>query len=201
MKKLLGVLIAGVLLASAALAYAEDPNGVYLMQPGYGGNGCPQGTVNATLSPDSKQLSILFDSYMAEANYDRKTDRKSCNLTIPVHVPQGWSVSVFKTDYRGFTSIPYGALGRFSVEYFWAGIKGPSYTKTFTGGTNGDYYLTNTLQASAFVWSACGADVNLRVNTSMLAQSNSRGEQTLATLDSVDIDSGLVYALQWRRCN
>jgi len=27
---------------------------------------------------------------------------KSCNVAIPVHVPQGFSVSVLQVDYRGF---------------------------------------------------------------------------------------------------
>ena len=51
------------------------------------------------------------------------------------------------------------------------------------------------------VWSACGADVNLRVNASMMVRTNRQKDDALATVDSADISSGLVYNLQWKRCN
>jgi len=31
--------------------------------------------------------------------------------------------------------------------------------------------------------------------------SNSQMQQTMMTVDSVDISAGLIYSLQWRRCN
>src|SRR3982750_1792818 len=48
-------------------AHADD---ISLGQPGYGGTGCPGGSVSATLSPDAKSLSILFDQYQVEAGGD-----------------------------------------------------------------------------------------------------------------------------------
>ena len=48
----------------ATFAYADD---ISLGQPGYGGSGCPDASVSATLSPDAKSLSLLFDAYQVEA--------------------------------------------------------------------------------------------------------------------------------------
>lgn len=187
----------GMLLSTQALA-----NGLQLGVPGYGGSGCPQGTASAVLSPDNKQLSILFDAYMAEAGNTtgKKVDYKNCNITIPVQVPQGWAISVFKVDYRGFNFLPAGARSIFSVEYFFAGMRGPRLDKVFTGSLNDSYLITDNLVASTMVWSACGAQTNLRINSSMRAISNSRMDQALATVDSADISSGLIYHLAWRRC-
>lgn len=188
-----------VLASLNATARAED---IALGEPGYGGTGCPGGSASVTLSPDNKSMSIIFDQYVAEAGgiTGRSIDRKSCNLAIPVHVPNGISVSVFKIDYRGFTAIPMGGQGRFNVEYFFAGSRGPAFTKTFPGGTNTDYFLTNTLPAVAEVWSPCGADVNLRVNSSMLVRSNFQFDDALASVDSVDVNAGIIFHLRFRRC-
>jgi hypothetical protein len=194
-------LIFGIVLSLGALpALADD---IALGEPAYGGNGCPAGSASATLSPDAKTLSILFDQYAAEAGgaTGRRLDRKACNIAIPVHVPQGYSVSVFKIDYRGFNSLPHGSSSEFNVEYFFAGQRGPSYRKRFNGQLNSDYFLNNTLAATGLVWSPCGADVNLRINSSMRVQTNNYNEQALATVDSTDINAGLVYHLQWRRCS
>lgn len=191
------LIIVGLLSTLSLTAQAQQ---VRLGQPAYGGTGCPAGSASVTVSPDQSALSILFDNYVAEAGGGRRVDRKSCNISVPVSVPSGYSVAVFQVDYRGFNSIPRGAQSRFDAEYFWAGANGPRISRTFVGPTTDTYSISDALIASTMVWTPCGASVNLRVNTSMMAQSNMRGEQTLSTVDSADITSGLVYHLQWRRC-
>lgn len=193
-----------IMLGATASAQADD---ISLGQPAYGGTGCPQGTVGVTLTPDQKVLSIIFDQFVVQAGQGSGVmiDRKSCNLAIPIHVPQGFSVSVIKVDYRGYTFVPTGAMARFDVEYFLKSFnsssKGPSSSRTFMGPVDSNYLLSNNLTATALVWSACGEDISLRVNTAMMAKSNSKKQDVLATLDSADIAAGLVYQLQWRKCN
>ncbi|MBF0300906.1 MAG: DUF4360 domain-containing protein [Oligoflexia bacterium] len=196
MKKLLGLLL---VLASLSAFAAPD---IRLGMPGYAGTGCPAGSASVTLSPDRTSLSILFDQYVAEAGgmTGKSFDRKTCNVSVPVQVPQGFSVSIFKIDYRGYVNVPVRGQANFNVEYFFAGAQGPRYQKTFNGGYDNQYFLTNTLAASAVVWSPCGQSVNLRVNSAMLARSNSAFEQAMATVDSIDIRSGLIYHIQWRAC-
>jgi hypothetical protein len=126
--------------------------------------------------------------------------RKSCNISIPVHVPQGLSVSIVTVDYRGFVSVPRGGMARLSTEYFFAGSRGPRFNKMFRGGFEDDYNVGDQIGVVGLVWTPCGADTNLRVNTSMLARTNRYQDDVLATVDSADISSGLVYHLQWRRC-
>jgi hypothetical protein len=195
MKKLL--LVVAALTASSAMA--DD---IRLGQPAYGGSGCPGGTASTALSPDQKTLSILFDQYQVEAGRaaGKTVDRKSCNIAIPVHVPQGYSISLFKVDYRGFNSLPNGAKSRLNVNYFFAGQKGPVYSKEFYGDQNKDFFLTNNVAADALVWSPCGVDTNLRVNSDIMVQTNNFGQQAMSTIDSADIKAGLVYHVQWRKC-
>src|SRR5262245_56951679 len=105
--KRLSLLTAAVGLALAAVARADD---IALGDPAYGGSGCPAGTASVALSPDQKAISLLFDQYVTEAGgqTQKRLDRKSCNIAIPVHIPQGYSVSIFQVDYRGFVSVPQG---------------------------------------------------------------------------------------------
>lgn len=193
--------ISSLCLLTASFAFATGPNGVKLGHPQYGGNGCPQGTASAALSPDAQSLSILFDEFSAEAGGEnKKTVRKSCNIAVPVHVPGGYSVSIFKIDYRGFNDLPSGAWSRFSVEYFFAGTRGPQFRKTFRGPSSDDFVLNNKLRGRAISYSRCGEDVNLRINASIMAKVRNSRQEAIATVDSADIKSGLVYHLGWRRC-
>lgn len=197
-KMLLGAIALGAL-AMAGSASAQD--GIRLGIPGYGGTGCPAGSVSTTLSPDEKSLSLIFDEYSVSAGgtTGRSFDRKSCNVAIPVHVPQGYSVAVLAVDYRGFNHLPTGATSQFNVEYFFAGGRGPSFRRNFFGALDSDYTISNELQAESVVWSACGADVNLRTNSSMRL-STVRNAEAMATVDSEDVNAAIVYHLQWRAC-
>jgi hypothetical protein len=192
--------LAGLVLVGgmATVAHADD---ISLGEPGYGGTGCPGGSVDATLSPDAKSLSLLFDSYQVEAGGDtgKSFDRKSCNIAIPVHVPQGISISVLAIDYRGYNNIPVGGSTDFNVEYFFAGTKGPTFKKTFKGALDEDYMIHNELTAQSIVWSKCGADVNLRTNSSIRVATKAN-KQALATVDSEDVSAAIVYQLQWKQC-
>ena len=193
------MLLLSALMLSAPVFAADD---ISLGEPGYGGTGCPAGTVSATLSPDAKSLSLLFDQYQVAVGGEtgKSFDRKSCNIAIPVRVPQGLSVSVMKIDYRGFNQLPQSATSQFNVEYFFAGTRGPSFQRKFRGPLTEDYLINNNLTVQAVVWSGCGADVNLRTNSSMRVQTVSNRE-AMASIDSQDVNAGIIYHLQWRQCS
>lgn len=198
MKSMLASIVVVGALAMALPASADD---ISLGAPGYGGSGCPAGSVSVTLSPDEKALSLLFDEYTVEAGgtTGKSYDRKSCNVAIPVHVPQGRSVSILTVDYRGYNHLASRASSQFNVEYFFAGGRGPAFRKSFYGPLDSDYMITNELVADALVWSGCGVDVNLRTNSSMKVNTINNAEAS-ATVDSEDVKAAIIYHLQWRTC-
>lgn len=191
-----------VLTLALFVSFTALADSIYLQQPGYGGNGCPAGSASVTLSPDAKSLSVIFDQFMVNAGgmTGKRIDRKSCDIAIPVHVPNGLAISIIKVDYRGFNSLPSGASSKFTSEYFFAGTTGPKFIKDFKGPLDRDYLLNNQLSLSSTIWSPCGKDVNLRVNSSMLVQTNSSYEDTFATVDSADFNAGILYHLQIKSC-
>ena len=196
------LLIGAAALGAVLLAGSASAEGISLGIPGYGGTGCPAGTVSATLSPDATSLSLIFDQYTVAAGGTTGTsfDRRSCNVAIPVHVPNGFSVSVLSVDYRGYNHLPNRAASQFNVEYFFAGGRGPSFRRSFYGPLDSDYTITNQIVAASEVWSACGADVNLRTNSSMRVNTVNNAEAS-ATVDTEDVNAAIVYHFRYRPCN
>ncbi|MEG4801440.1 DUF4360 domain-containing protein [Microcoleus sp. ARI1-B5] len=185
-------LLLATALTTAAIspAFAATPS-VQIVGASYGGTGCPDRSASVTVSPDGQELSILFDKFVAQGNVSAET-RKSCNLTIPIKVPQGFQISIYDADYRGYVAPK--TSGNLRAEYFFAGTKGPVYSRTFNGETN--YNVRDSLATVADVWSRCGDSVNMRVNAAMTA----RGAGT-ATVDSFDLaHRGLVYHVKYRTC-
>lgn len=199
MKTLIAGAVALSAFAAAVPAHADD---ISLGVPGYGGSGCPGGSVSATLSPDGKALSLIFDEYIVSAGgmTGRSFDRKSCNVAIPVHVPNGYSIAVFSVDYRGFNQLPARAMSQFNVEYFFAGSRGPAFRRSFYGALQSDYFINNQLGVESLVWSPCGADVNLRTNSSMRVNTFNNAE-AMASVDSQDVSAAIIYRIQMRRCS
>jgi hypothetical protein len=192
MKKLL------FLLSLITSVYAQS--GLELGQPGYGGTGCPAGSASAILSPDSTQLSIMFDQFTTEAGgaTRKRTDRKFCQFTVPIRIPAGYQLSVMNIDYRGYVNIPYGGSAEFSAEYFLANMRGPRYIKSFRGAYASDYYINNKLGIES--WSMCGGSASLRVTSNMAVTTDYYGAQAQATVDSVDLSSGIIFQFRLRPC-
>jgi Domain of unknown function (DUF4360) len=188
-KAILGT--ATVIATSMAPVLATPTSKVEIMGAGYGGNGCPANSASVTVSPNGQELSILFDKFIAVGNNPRES-RKSCNMSIPIKVPQGYQISFYDADYRGYVAPSTSAKLR--AEYFFAGARGPVFSRSFNGETN--YNVRDKLATVSNVWSACGASANMRVNAAMSA----RG-QGMATVDSFDLaHAGLVYHIQYRAC-
>ena len=131
---------------------------------GYGGSGCPDGTAMVIKSPDGQSASLVFTEYAVGDN-GRAVDRKTCAIAIPITVPAGTSVAIQSLAVRGHADLPADVDGTLTVEAFFAGTTGPSQ-ETPLSGDKDFVALTHPAEAD-LQWSACGADTNLRVNTSL----------------------------------
>ncbi|HEY9803933.1 MAG TPA: DUF4360 domain-containing protein [Leptolyngbyaceae cyanobacterium] len=183
--------LAAATLITASVGPALANTKVQILGAEYGGNGCPDGSASVSVSPDGQELTILFDKFVAEGNRAAER-RKSCNMSIPIKVPQGFQISFYDADYRGY--VAPSTTGRLRAEYFFAGQRGPVFSRTFRGET--DYNVRDELVTVADVWSRCGDSVNMRVNAAMTASG-----QGIATVDSFDLSHrGLVYHIKYRQC-
>ncbi len=190
-RKLIPAFIATATLMTTFISPAFAAPKVEIIGAGYGGSGCPGGSASVTISPDGQELSVLFDKFIALGNKPSES-RKSCNLSIPIKVPQGYQISLYDADYRGY--IAPETTARLRAEYFFAGQNGPIFSRTFTGER--EYNVRDSLVTVADVWSRCGDSLNMRVNANMTA----RG-QGMATVDSFDLaHRGLIYHVKYRTC-
>lgn len=206
-------IIAAGLLTVAIGAQAAAP-AITLGDPKMNGTGCTNDNSSVSLTDDKTQLSILFSEYNVESKGATTTQRKTCNISVPVKVPPGLSVSIIQVDYRGYNFLPRGAKSEMNVEYFFADKRGPSAAYKFpdlrredgTPDRNGvldrEFFVRNELQATAVNWSPCGKDVILRVNSAIKVNTNAKGDLSTASVDSADISTKtpIIYKLTWKEC-
>ncbi|RVU83724.1 DUF4360 domain-containing protein [Leucothrix sargassi] len=193
-----------VLIATQTASAAPNLSNIQVQNVGYAGNGCPAGSASVVISPDKKSVSLLFDEYIAEAGGQgqRTFDRKKCDIAFGLKIPSGISVSLIDADYRGYNDLPRGSRATFTRDYFFAGTRGPSLTKTWSGSRSNDFIVKDRLGVMANVWSACGADVILRSKTAATVRTQ-RGNEALMMVDSADLNTKTVYRynFRYRACN
>lgn len=184
--------------------------GVKLKKPLLGGTGCPEGTISASITPDAKTISLLFDNYIAEAGNSSgvKRDIKNCSVQLPIEVPAGYQFTIVKLDYRGFNSIPDGGRTRYVTIYSFLDEEtkkqlGKRIRRNyiFNGPLEEDYTISADV-ASKPIWSNCGKSLQFRLDTRAIAVTNEDGEDVMATIDSVDASAGssVEYHLMWKEC-
>ena len=183
--------VLGFALASTASA-TTDP--VYFKAPlNFAGTGCPANSVAVT-GENTDTLSILFDSYDAGKDSSSGKRRAACNFAVPVHVPQGYQVSVMSADWQGF------AEGKTELrrKYFFAGNPNRPWEVSKFNDPNGINFLERDQRLHrSLSFSECGKDKMIRINSSIRAK---RSNAYIA-VDTLDLQNTVKFHLQWRACS
>jgi len=202
------VFLVGVALALAlsvavgsAGAAGPDPSEVYVESLRYGGSGCPQGSVGQSLSDDRTTFTLIFDAYAASLGpgVPITENRKNCQLNVRLHVPQGWTYTVFAADYRGFVQIDNGVSAVQKSTYYFAGqTQQVSVQSTLVGPVSRDFLRRDQVGVISWV-PACNASANLNVNSQVRLFSPSSAQGQI-TNDSTDGKFKFLLGFRWRPC-
>lgn len=211
MKKsnLLSTLVASfAALTFSSMALADAPSQLTIDGISYGGTGCPQYSVSNMVSSDRKAFTLLFDEFVAEIGpgVPRAENRKTCQITLDLRFPQGWSYSIVKLDYRGFAGLDRGIAGKQQSTYYFMGESRTARAFTdINGPIDDDYHYTDRLGVDQVVWSPCGANRPLNIKAEVRLRNKNRRAYPdatgIMTLDSMDGAVVHKYGLQWRRCH
>lgn len=169
------------------------------------GSGCPIGTSAVAGSPDNTAFTVTYSQYLAQAGVGAApTDfRKNCQLTVNVHVPQGFSYAISKVDYRGFADLAPGASAMQRANYYFQGSSANEFsTHNISGPYSGYWQTTDFNDEANLVFSRCGEERLLNINTELRVNRGSSASNTTSfiAMDSTDNSVDTIYHLAWKRC-
>ena len=107
-------------------------------------------------------------------------------------VPDGVAVAVRNVAFRGAVKLPDGQDATISTELFSAGETGEVNEIPLTGPSDTGFLRFVTVPDDQLKWSDCGADINLRVNTSLRTRGDKESDVSLKAL--------IVYPLATKAC-
>jgi len=170
------------------------------------GSGCAGDTAAITVSPDNTAFTISYSEYTAQVGLGTTPldFRKNCQISLNVHVPQGYTYAIASTDYRGYSRLAPGASGYQQAKYYFQGYNGTAVARhTFTGPTDGDWQTTDRVGIDALTFLKCGDYRFLNINTELrvsAGKSDVKSTTSLLTMDSTDTSLDTVYHVAWKKC-
>lgn len=169
-----------------------------------GGSGCPGGTAAVAVSADNSGFEIMFHSFQAAVGVGTKaTDyRKNCQISLKIYHPTGYSYALSRIDYSGYAILAAGASATQRSNYYFSGQSPTAMTShPFAGPMDGEWRTTDLSDVASLVFSPCGQETNLNINTELrvnVGSSDPRSTSSLMAMDSASTDT---YALAWRTCD
>jgi Domain of unknown function (DUF4360) len=163
------------------------PDGASLQSIGYGGTGCPQNSIRYV---NSLQYALTFNSFSATSD----NNRENCQINFDISSGNGWQYAISQIQTKGHRHVDYtvSAAQRVTLYFTSDGSNQKQYTINFGGPIDGDYTFNYRIGDNDLLWSSCGGESNVNVNT----------EQTVGdgNGENVSVRSLQITGLEWRRC-
>ncbi|GLZ28793.1 hypothetical protein Lesp02_09830 [Lentzea sp. NBRC 105346] len=197
--------LALLLLASSAPAYASSipSERVTVDVVTVNGSGCKPGTASVYVSPDNTWFKVTYrDYYVVAGNEAPPTDfRKNCQIVLRVNTPQGFSYGISRADYKGFLYIPEKASALQRANYYFQGSPANNIRDHRFSGPYGDYWhTTDETEFAKIVYSPCGEQRNLNINTELRVTRGDEGSTSFMTMDSSRGEEETLYHFSWKSC-
>lgn len=174
------------------------------------GTGCEDSAASVTISPDFKDLSLLFDSHIVEIgngspNPSLAKLQKNCRVDVEINVPRGWQYAFKSVDYRGFVALPASAYGFHRLATMSADSIVPTLREvTHRGPINDEYTFHVESSPTRYVWSSCISGSHTMIFYSQLGISfypkMSDRSNAIIGLDSKDFSMRQSLGMLWRKC-
>jgi len=168
------------------------------------GSGCKPETTKVVPAPDNTAFTVTYNDYIVETGPSTPSlVRKNCQITLDVHVPQGFTYAVAKADYRGFASVIKGATATQKATYYFQGATEQVYSNhTWKGEFEDNWITTDEVDVAAYIYAPCGVKRYFNINTELRMQKGTSkpGTSSLIAMDSTDGSINTLYHFHWKKC-
>jgi hypothetical protein len=165
--------------------------------------GCGDISYSVVFSPDGNTLSVLFDNFAVTGGTGVGVASTACDLQIPLPLPEGFSMGVYKVDYRGFARLQSGQTAELKVDYgFGASGWFKSMRRALTGPVEDDYIFSETIGGGLMARAGCGPKAILNLRAALAIRATPTPAETTISLDSLDGApvGGVTFHLDRKKC-
>ncbi|KAK0612404.1 hypothetical protein B0T17DRAFT_593403 [Bombardia bombarda] len=187
---------------------SPDPSQIQVVSASFSGNGCPQGSVSTSISPDKTVITFGFDRFQTYIGpgYSPTDKTKNCQLHLNLKYPGGFQFSVVESTYHGYAQLEKGITGTFySTYYFSQDAAATTTTQTSIAGggiwANGQVYTkADKIPTASYIYSPCGASGILNVNNRIALTTTNATALGEITDDDATVAFTQQLNINWKVC-
>jgi len=185
-------------LAAAAFvlsAVVVPPQPVTVEVLGVAGSGCGAGTTIVSMSQDGAAFTVTYSDFVVLAH--GSDARKTCELTIRVNHPDGYTYGIAETSFRGFAQLEAGSKGTERASYFFANQAPTEHSPhTFAGPMTDNWQAVD--RPASVVHGPCRERRPLTVKAELKVTGKSA--TSFMAMDSTDGKVSADFRLSWQKC-
>ncbi len=168
-------------------------------------NACNGGSYSIIHSPNGATLSVLFDHFVVESggSTPNSLSTRTCTLDIPLALPDGYSLGIYRVDYRGFAQLSDKQFFELSVLYnLGESSNGRRFQRKLKDAYSANFLFTENIGAGLMKHVGCGENAKLSVSLALSIDGKASSSLAMAGLDSLDgaPHGGLVYHFEYKKC-
>ena len=175
---------------------------------GISGQGCPQGSVHPTISPNGAALSILFDRFNGQVEPGTKVVRVVCDIKLVLRKPLDMTFAFQSADFRGFVNLEAGVRAVQKVRLIGGfdenGVREANMSQQkWVGPVSENFEISAVQPEEGAQLVGCAKRKNktqIRLRTVIALHNKKTAGSGVVMVDS--FDSGMLqrYNLQWAKC-
>lgn len=166
------------------------------------GPGCSEADPVTVLAVDATTFMVSSRGLFAWKGIDSSTTNYhvSCDFSIRITPPRGFTYAVTQTDHRGMAHLASGTSAVLTTFYSFEGIhEKTSAHHTLTGPVNDSWAFTDVIDTNPQSYAPCGTNPPLHITTDV---SLSTGQSSVITATNfVSTDQTTVHHLVWKKCS
>lgn len=191
---MLNTLTATVFALSAAVTPPPGPITIDVLTTA--GEGCPAGSATVAMSLDNQAFTVVYSDFLVKPRGPE--GRKTCEITLRVNHPDGYTYGIAGADYRGFANLDAGSRGTVKGHYFFPGLPTRHSSRTYAGPMSDNWQVTDALDPGSVLHGPCKQRKPLTVNAELKVVGNS--PTSFMSMDSTDSAVSSRFVLSWRKC-
>ncbi|MDT0345162.1 DUF4360 domain-containing protein [Streptomyces litchfieldiae] len=169
------------------------------------GSGCPAGTAAVAASADNTAFTVTYSDFLAQAGGGASVieRRKNCQLSLNVHIPQGFTYAIARVDYRGYAYLENGATALQKASYYFQGsAETASQSYDFGGPYDDNWHTSDSTEVAELVYAPCGEERNFNINTELRVNpgDSDPNATSFIVMDSTDSEVSTTYHMSWKEC-
>jgi hypothetical protein len=167
------------------------------------GSGCPAGTAFVRPLADNTGFTVRYSSYVASVGGSAKPIdfRKNCQISLLVHIPQGFTYAVARADYTGTARLAGGASALQRANYYFQGSAVDNYSDhDFSGPLYSRWNSSDAAEAATLVYAPCGEDHILNVNTELRVDNGTSEASSSIRMTATSGGVNSIYHFSWKQC-